>query len=176
MSSIQTTSIEGLLEIERPTFADDRGFFHETFRKTELEEILGKPFDIKQANHSRSIKKTLRGIHSAPWNKLIYVSRGKVQAVIVDLRKGSPTFGKYVSFIIGDDNKKSVFIPANCGNSYLVLSDEADYHYLTDEEWTPNKEIGVAWDDPQLKIHWEIKDDLLLSIKDQQNPRLNETF
>jgi dTDP-4-dehydrorhamnose 3,5-epimerase len=176
MSTVQKTHLEGVLEIERPTFPDDRGFFHETFRKSELEEVWGKEFIVRQANHSRSSKHTLRGIHRAPWNKLIYVSRGKVQAVIVDLREGSSTFGKYVSFIIGDENKKSIFIPAYCGNSYLVLSDEADYHYLTDEEWAPNKETAIAWNDPELAITWEVTKGLLLSEKDQGNPTINEAF
>jgi dTDP-4-dehydrorhamnose 3,5-epimerase len=175
-SYIVSTSLDGLFQIQRPTFDDDRGFFKETLRIKELEEKIGFPFAIKQANHSRSSKNTLRGIHAAPWNKLIYVPRGKVQAVIVDLRKESPTFGKYESFIIGEDNRSSIFIPVGFGNSYLVLSDDADYTYLTDEEWTPGREYGIAWDDPTLAIKWEVTDQPLLSERDQQNPIFKSVF
>ena len=117
-----------------------------------------------------------RGIHAAPWNKLIYVTRGKIQAVIVDLRKDSPTFGKHESFILGDDNRTSIFVPAQCGNAYLVLSDEADYTYLTDQEWSPNKEFGIAWDDPTLGVKWEIAEEPNLSDRDKNNPDFKSVF
>lgn len=174
--NIKTTSLKNVLQIERPTFPDDRGFFHETFRKSELEQTLGKEFVIRQVNHSRSAKGTLRGIHRAPWNKMIYVPRGKVQSVIVDLREGSPTFGRYESFIIGDEHRASIFVPAYCGNAYLVLSDEADYTYLTDEEWIPNKETGITWNDPDIAIKWEMTEGLLLSEKDKENKTLKASF
>lgn len=173
---IQMTSLKNVLQINRPTFPDDRGFFKESFRKSELDAAFGGNFDVKQTNHARSVQNTLRGIHRAPWNKMIYVTRGMIQSVIVDLREGSPTFGKYESFIIGEENKASIFIPAYCGNSYLVLSEDADYTYLTDQEWEPNKEIGVAWNDPEIGVQWEITEGLLLSEKDKQNPSLAEAF
>lgn len=173
-SPIKKTSIEGVLEIQRQTFPDDRGFFRESFRLGELEENLGYQFQIKQANHSRSVINTLRGIHQAPWNKLIYVPHGKVQAVIVDLRNSSPTYGKFESFIIGEDNKSSIFVPKGCGNSYLVLSEDADYTYLTDQEWAPNLEKGIAWNDPEIGIKWEVGGEPLLSEKDKINPSLQE--
>jgi dTDP-4-dehydrorhamnose 3,5-epimerase len=175
-SFITKTSLEGIFQIQRPTIGDDRGFFREPVRIRELEEASGTPFKVVQMNHARSIKNTLRGIHIAPWNKLIYVPRGKVQAVIVDLREDSATFGKYESFIIGDDNKSSIFIPKGFGNSYLVLSDEADYTYLTDQEWEPGKEYGVMWNDPDLAIKWELTGEPLVSEKDQQNPSFKTTF
>lgn len=175
-TSITKTSISGLVVINRQTFSDERGFFRESARTAEIEEAVGIKFDIAQMNHSRSSKNTLRGIHVAPWNKLVYVTRGKVQEVIVDLREGSPTFKKYESFIIGDENKSSIFIPKGCGNAYLVLSDEADYVYLTDEEWLPNRETGVAWNDPDLNISWDISGEPVLSEKDRQNPELKTGF
>jgi dTDP-4-dehydrorhamnose 3,5-epimerase len=170
-SSVQSTSLQGVLKILRPTFPDGRGFFRESMRIGELEEKIGSSFKIAQANHSRSVKNTLRGIHIAPWNKLVYVTRGQVQAVIVDLRQGSPTYGKHESFTIGDDDKSSIFIPAGCGNSYLVLSEEADYTYLTDQEWEPNKESAIQWNDPTLAIEWQTTEPLL-SERDQQAPPL----
>lgn len=170
-SPIAKTSIPGLVLIQRQTFSDERGFFRESARIKEIEEAAGVSFDIAQMNHSRSSKNTLRGIHVAPWNKLVYVTRGRVQEVIVDLREGSPTFKRHESFIIGDENKLSIFIPKGCGNAYLVLSDEADYVYLTDEEWLPNREVGVAWNDPDLNIAWNTSGEPMLSEKDRQNPK-----
>lgn len=174
--TIFPTLITGLFRIERPTFPDDRGFFRETLRRTELEAVLGNSFNIKQMNHARSTKDTLRGIHVAPWNKLVYVTSGKVQAVVVDLREDSDTFGQYESFILGDDNKSSIFIPKGVGNSYLVLSDVADYTYLTDEEWAPNKEFGIMWNDPTIGVKWELTGEPLLSDRDTQNPSFKERF
>ena len=173
---IKDTTLNGAFEIQRPTFADGRGFFRESIRIKDLEAAINAPFNVVQANHARSTKGTLRGIHIAPWNKLIYVTRGKVQSVIVDLVKGSPTFGKHQSFIIGDDNRTSIFVPKGFGNSYNVLSDEADYTYLTDAEWAPGLEFGIAWDDPTFAIKWELDGEPNLSEKDNQNPTFKEKF
>jgi dTDP-4-dehydrorhamnose 3,5-epimerase len=173
---ITKTSLNGVLLISRPTFADDRGFFRESIRVKDLEAETGSKFQIVQANHARSTKNILRGIHIAPWNKLIYVTRGKVQAVIVDLQKDSPTFGKHESFILGDETKNSLFVPAQCGNSYLVLSEEADYTYLVDQEWYPNSEQSIMWNDPTLNIKWELDGEPILSEKDKQNPTFEEKY
>ncbi len=175
-SPVVKTSIPGLLLFQRQTFFDDRGFFKESARIRGIEEAAGISFNVAQMNHARSSKNTLRGIHIAPWNKLIYVTSGIVKEVVVDLRNDSPTFGKHESFVIGEDNRTSIFIPAGMGNSYLVLSEQADYIYLTDREWEPNKEIGVAWNDPTLNISWGVTETPILSPKDQQNPSLAEVF
>lgn len=163
----------GLYLVERPTFADDRGFFREPVRIRELEKEINEEFEVAQMNHARSAKDVLRGIHIAPWNKLIYVPRGKVQSVLVDVRLGSPTYGKYESYIIGDENRTSIFIPKGFGNSYLVLSDVADYVYLTDMEWVPGSEKSILWNDPRLGIKWESQAPTL-SDKDKANPTLQE--
>ena len=175
-SPIKKTSIPGLLLIQRPTNSDDRGFFREPARIKEIERASGIPFHVAQMNHARSSKNTLRGIHIAPWNKLIYVPSGKVQAVIVDLREDSETFGKYESFILGDENRSSVFIPHGCGNSYLVLSEQADYTYLTDQEYSPDMEISIMWNDPTLNIPWQIEGAPKLSERDQKTPSLKSVF
>jgi dTDP-4-dehydrorhamnose 3,5-epimerase len=94
-------------------------FFREVIRLSQLEAKIGTTISTKQVNHSRSTKNTLRGIHVAPWNKIIYVPHGKVQSVIVDCRKDSPTFGKYKSVVLGEENRSCVFVPKGCGNSYL---------------------------------------------------------
>lgn len=170
--TITKTLIDGLVLIKRPTIEDERGFFREPARIKAVEEATGIEFNVKQMNHARSSKNTLRGIHVAPWNKLIYVTRGKVQAVLVDLREGSQTYKKFESVIIGDENKSSIFIPKGIGNSYLVLSEDADYIYLTDEEWAPNREYGVAWNDPSLNIPWQLEGEPNLSDRDKNNPKL----
>lgn len=175
MDTILPTSLAGLFRIQRPTHIDDRGFFREPFRLSELEKFADIEFKVAQMNHAKSAKNTLRGIHVAPWNKLIYVTSGEVQSVIVDLRNNSSTFGKYESFIIGDSNKSSIFIPKGFGNSYLVLSEEADYVYLTDQEWEPNKEFGVMWNDPDIAVDWKVKEPTL-SEKDRQNPSFKSLF
>lgn len=171
----QKTDIEGVFLVNRPTFPDDRGFFHETFRKNELEEKIGKPFEIVQMNHSRSVKDTLRGIHAAPWSKLIYVPRGKVQQITVDLRKDSPTFGKWITVELGEENKSAIFVPSGCGNAFLVLSAECDYTYLVTDYWAIGKEVGIIWNDPDLKIEWQTNTPVL-SKKDQENSFFKEIF
>lgn len=172
-----TTNIERVLVVNRPLFADDRGFFKETFRKNELEEAMREKFEIVQENHSRSQRLTLRGIHAAPWNKFVYCVSGKAQVVIADLRQDSHTFGQYFSLEIGDDNRSKIFVPKGCGNSFLVLSNKADFMYLTDAYWQNGKEFGVAWDDPDLGVDWKLGgEEPLLSEKDKVNPKLRELF
>lgn len=172
-AQIIETELPGVYIIERPIFSDERGFFRETFRKDELDAKLGYDFNPKQANHSRSSKDALRGIHIAPWNKLVSCINGLVQQVVVDTRTDSATFGKYISVIMGEDNWRSVFIPAGCGNAFLVLSNQADYTYLTTENWAPGKEKNLAWNDPEIGIQWQT-DNPSLSEKDKNNPSLKE--
>ncbi len=169
------TNLPGVLIVERPTFADDRGFFRETFRKNHLEQHFGQPIEFMQANHSRSSKGTLRGIHIAPWHKLVTVTSGEVQAVIVDTRPDSPTFGKYVSVHLTDKHPRSIFVPAGCGNSFLVLSESADYTYMASEYWAPGKELMLNYSDPNLAIPWAVAEPVL-SEKDQVSPMLSELF
>jgi dTDP-4-dehydrorhamnose 3,5-epimerase len=169
---IKETKIPGVFIIERPTFSDERGFFRETFRKNDLDAHLPEPFVAVQENHSHSAKGVLRGIHVAPWYKMVQCVSGEVQQVVVDLRKDSPTYGEHISLIMGESNRVKVLIPPSCGNAFQTISDESDYLYLTTDYWAPGKEYGVAWDDPDLKIKWEIPQPLL-SDKDKINPKLN---
>jgi dTDP-4-dehydrorhamnose 3,5-epimerase len=174
--TIFETSIKGLYKVMRPTFADERGFFHEIFRLNDLEEKMGKEFKICQANHSRSAKGVLRGIHRATWNKLVTAASGKVQAVIVDLRENSKTFGKWESFILGEGGDQfSLFVPSGCGNSFMALSEVADYVYMVDDYWAPGKEIGLLYNDEDLGIKWEIENPIV-SEKDQKNITVKEAF
>lgn len=172
---ITTTELEGVLVISRPTFPDDRGFFRESFRKADLETRFGQPIEFVQANHSRSVKNTLRGIHIAPWHKLISVIKGEVQVVIADTRPDSKTFGKYFSTVIGDSNRSSILVPAGCGNSFAVLSDEVDYTYLTTDYWAPGKEHSVKYNDPDLAVEWQITEPVV-SDRDKSCPALREVY
>lgn len=153
---ISNTDLEGVFLINRPFFSDERGFFKETFRKDDLEKRTDLVLDFVQGNHSFSEKGTLRGIHIAPWHKLITVTSGEVQQVVVDLRPDSPSFGQYKSWVLGEGSN-SIFIPAGFGNGYLVLSSTANYTYLVTDYWSAGREKSVFYNDPFLGIAWRDK-------------------
>ncbi len=172
---ITKTELEGVLLLNRPSFADDRGFFREVFRKNDLEAAVGAELNFVQSNHARSSKNTLRGIHIAPWSKLITIMCGEIQAVIVDCRPDSATFGKHISVQLGESNFGALFVPPGFGNSYLVTSEQCDYNYLVTDYWAPGKETSIRYDDPDLNIEWQTKSPIL-SAKDMQNPSMREAF
>lgn len=177
---INETSIPGLLLIERPTFPDERGFFHEVFRLNELEKVTGKKFSPVQWGHSYSLPKVIRAIHTEKWQKLVYPINGKMFAAFIDVRPDSEAFMKVETFTF-DNTKKdsphtSVYIPPGVGNSICVVGDEPlHYAYLVDEYWDNNKALGIAWDDPDLNITWPVKNPII-SERDKNNPRLRELF
>lgn len=172
---ITTTDIKDVLIIKRQTFTDDRGFFREIFRLADLEARLEFSFTPAQANHSRSTRDTLRGIHIAPWHKLVSVAHGQVQQVVVDCRPDSPTFGQHVSVMMGEGENNAVFVPAGCGNAFLVTSDDADYIYLASDYWAPGLEKYLAYNDAKVAIAWQSANPVL-SAKDQANPTWDELF
>jgi dTDP-4-dehydrorhamnose 3,5-epimerase len=177
---VKKTSISGLLVIERPTFPDERGFFHEVFRLNELEEALGGVFRPVQINHSRSLPRVIRAIHTEGWNKLVYPVTGKLFVAIADVRVDSETFGKVETFTFDSDDAKSthraLFLPAGIGNSICVVGDKpVDYIYAVDEYWENSKARGIAWNDPDLNINWPVKDPII-SERDMHNPTLRELF
>lgn len=172
---IQETNLSGVFIISRPSFDDDRGFFREIFRKKDLELRLGYRFEPVQVNHSRSKQNTLRGIHIAPWHKLVTVYQGQVQQVVVDIRPDSPTFKQYFSIILGENNLKSVFIPAGFGNAFAVLSETADYCYLTTDYWGPGRESYLNYQDPDINIQWQIAQPIV-SAEDAQHPFLRNLY
>ncbi|OGE37403.1 hypothetical protein A3B45_03395 [Candidatus Daviesbacteria bacterium RIFCSPLOWO2_01_FULL_39_12] len=174
--SIKTTSIPGLLILERPIFKDDRGFFREIFRADALEKVGGIRFEGVQMNHSHSEAKVLRGIHGERWNKIVYPLNGEVFVAIVDIREESPGFGKVETFTIDDDYRFGLFIPSGLANSLCVISDTAvDYIYLVDAYWDGTDTRAIAWDDPDLAIEWPIKDPII-SERDKNNPTLRDLF
>lgn len=177
--SITKTPIPGLYIIERPTFKDERGFFHEIFRVEELEE-LGINFKPVQLSHSFSKPGVIRAIHTEQWQKIVYPVTGKMFAVFVDTRPDSPEFAKVhtIEFDNTSENPPhpAVFIPPGVGNSVCVAGDEpVHYVYAVDEYWDNNKAQGIAWDDPNLNIKWPV-DDPIISERDRNNPTLRELF
>lgn len=176
---IKKTSIAGLYVVERETFTDERGFFREVFHKDELEVVLGYKFEPVQWNHSKSNAKVLRGIHPDPWDKLVYPITGKVFIAICDIDPNSPTFKKYETFTIDDDNRHALFLKKGLGNTICVLGDEpVNYVYLVTSYWDGNLTSGaraVSLFDPDLNIPWPVKDPIV-SDKDRENKTLKELF
>lgn len=167
------TEIEGLVLIETEPHGDERGFFVETFRRSWVDE-LGLGVEFVQENHSRSTGPVLRGIHmQAGQAKLVRCARGRVWDVAVDLREGSPTYGRWDAYELDDQGHRQLFVPDGFGHGFCVLSDEADLVYLLSDYYDPERERGIAWDDPELAIEWPITDPIL-SDRDRAAPRLAE--
>lgn len=174
--TIRTTSIPGLLVIERPTFPDNRGIFREVLRKSELEEVSGVKFEPVQWNHSRSEPGVIRGLHAEKWNKVVYPVTGRMFAAIVDIRPDSPTFGKVETFEFDGEEHKALFIPRGLANSICVVGEKpVHYMYLVDVEYDGSDVRAIAWNDPDLAIDWPVKNPIL-SARDRENPRLRELF
>ncbi len=153
-------AIGDVLVIEPRVFGDDRGFFYESFNARQFKELTGLEPNFVQDNHSRSAKNVLRGLHyqiKQPQGKLIRVVAGEVFDVAVDIRKGSPTLGRWVGHTLSAENRKQVWIPAGFAHGYLVLSDCAELLYKATDYWVPEFERCIAWDDPDLAIRWPVQ-------------------
>lgn len=177
MIDIKTTSIQGVLIIEPKLFGDDRGYFMETYNATEFKE-KGIPYDFVQDNQSMSKKGVLRGLHyqiNHPQAKLVRVLEGAVYDVAVDLRKGSPTYGKYEGVILTGENKLMFMVPRGFAHGFVVLSDRAIFAYKCDDTYHPGDEGGIIWNDPTIGIKWPTDDHPLLSEKDKLHPTLAES-
>lgn len=173
---IKSTSIPGLLILERPTHKDERGFFREVFHLDELEEALGFEFRPIQMNHSRSKPGVLRGLHGEGWNKLVYPTTGDVFSVIADIRSDSKTFAKVETFKINDNHRFALFIPKGLANSMCAVGNEdVNYIYLVDAYYDGTDTTAIAWDDPDLNIDWPISDPII-SQRDRNNPKLRDLF
>jgi dTDP-4-dehydrorhamnose 3,5-epimerase len=176
--TVERTSIEGLLVVRSETFTDERGFFRQTHVLSELEEALGRPVRFVQGNHARSRPGVIRGFHAEPWDKLVYVARGRVFAAIADVRPESPTFGEVATFDLGDEPGERVrlFVADGLANAYAVVGEnEADYLYDVSAEWTPADKRAVAWDDPDLAVRWPLADPVV-SDADTDNQTLRARF
>ena len=171
-------SIPDVWVIEPKVHDDDRGYFVEIFRQDEFEHALGYKVNFVQDNESKSSKGVLRGLHFqlAPHaqSKLVRVIEGAVLDVAVDIRKGSPSFGQHVAVELSDDNKKQLFIPRGFAHGFVVLTDTATFAYKVDNYYSPECDRGLAFDDIDLNIDWQLtKQQLLLSDKDTQQPTLS---
>tara|TARA_B110000879_G_scaffold211601_1_gene304842 strand:- start:1358 stop:1888 length:531 start_codon:yes stop_codon:yes gene_type:complete len=172
--NIIKTRLEDCIIIEPKLFGDDRGFFLETFHASRYAELAGINLPFVQDNHSRSSKGVLRGLHfqkTKPQGKLVRVVKGEVFDVAVDLRKESPTFGKWESVILSEENKKQFWVPPGFAHGFIVLSDIADFEYKCTDYYDPSDEGSILWCDSHLDIHWPI-DNPILSNKDKNANKL----
>lgn len=163
-------AISDVVMFEPKVFGDDRGFFFESFNHAEFETAIGRQVKFVQDNHSRSAKYVLRGLHyqiSQPQGKLVRVVAGEVFDVAVDIRKGSPTFGKWVGGTLTAENKKQLWVPEGFAHGFVVLSEHAEFLYKTTDYYAPEFERGIAWDDPTINIEWPITSQPTLSQKDK---------
>lgn len=173
------TDIEGVLIIEPRVFNDARGYFFESYNQQEFNEKVG-PVNFIQDNESRSQYGVLRGLHFQKGDhsqaKLVRVVRGKVYDVAVDLRKSSPTFGKYVGVELTEDNHRQFFIPRGFAHGFAVMSDTAVFQYKCDNFYAPQSEGAIMWNDPDLAINWPVPaDKVILSEKDRHHPLLKDS-
>jgi len=172
---VSQTAIPGVLVIEPKVFGDERGFFLESFNQKAFNAAVGRDVQFVQDNHSRSRKGVLRGLHfqQAPHaqGKLVRVIEGSVFDVAVDLRRNSPTFGRWVGIELSAVNHKQLWIPAGLAHGFLVTSESADFLYKTTDYYEPASERALRWDDPALGIAWpDIGEPPTLSPKDAQAP------
>lgn len=161
---IEKTSLVDCLIIKPDIFFDDRGFFLETFNKKKYILEANISLDFVQDNHSNSQKSVLRGLHyqkTKPQGKLVRVSKGEVFDVAIDIRKNSPTFGKWESIILSDKNKYQFWIPPGFAHGFQVLSESADFEYKCTDFYDPEDEGSILWNDPFLNISWPLKNPTL---------------
>lgn len=171
---VTTTAIPDVLVIEPKVFGDARGFFYESFNRKDFQEQTGVRLDFVQDNNSRSARGVLRGLHyqvRQPQGKLVRVVRGSVFDVAVDIRRSSPTFGRWVGTELSEDNYRQLWVPPGMAHGFLVLSEFADFLYKTTDYYAPQHERCIAWNDPDLKIEWPLAQAAVvqpvLSAKDQ---------
>jgi dTDP-4-dehydrorhamnose 3,5-epimerase len=169
--NITKTDIPDVLIIEPDVFGDERGFFLESYNERTFTEATGVRAHFVQDNHSRSARNVLRGLHyqiHQPQGKLVRVVAGEVYDVAVDIRRSSPTFGKYAATLLSAANKRLMWIPVGFAHGFLVTSDYAEFLYKTTDYYTPQHERCIAWDDPQIDIPWPLETQPVLSGKDRQ--------
>jgi dTDP-4-dehydrorhamnose 3,5-epimerase len=173
---VTATAIPDVLIIEPRVFGDARGFFYESFNARAFEGQTNISTAFVQDNHSRSAKNVLRGLHyqlNQPQGKLVRVIAGEILDVAVDIRAGSPTFGKWVSDALSAENKKQLWVPVGFAHGFMVLSEFAEVLYKTTEYYAPEHERCIVWNDPDIAIDWPIRDGTpLMSTKDAQGRRL----
>ena len=173
------TAIEDVVIIEPDVFGDARGYFFESYSQKKFDEQV-RPVKFVQDNESKSKYGVLRGLHfqkgKDAQSKLVRVAKGRVLDVAVDIRKGSPTFGKYVAVELTEDNHRQLFVPRGFAHGFSVLSEEAIFQYKCDNLYAPQSEGAIAWNDPEVGIDWQLPaEDVLLSAKDANHPLLKDS-
>lgn len=175
---VTETAIPDVKLIEPNIFEDERGFFYESFNKAQFEKAIGRAVDFVQDNHSKSSRGVLRGLHyqlsPKAQGKLVRVVTGKVFDVAVDIRKYSPTFGKWVGEILSAENKKQLWIPEGFAHGFVTLSDVADFLYKTTDYYDSGRERCIRWNDPVIAINWPGSDNPIVSQKDVDGRPLTE--
>jgi dTDP-4-dehydrorhamnose 3,5-epimerase len=169
--NVVATPIEGLLVIEPKVFGDTRGFFTESWNRRTFADLTGVTEEFVQDNHSRSGRGVLRGLHyqlHRPQGKLVRVTQGEVFDVALDVRRSSPTFGRWHGVMLTGDNHRQFWVPAGFAHGFVVLSESADFLYKTTDYYAPEHERCIAWNDPEVGIDWPLGDiEPKLSAKDQ---------
>ncbi len=176
MKAVATT-IPEVLVIEPAVFGDARGFFFESWNQRRFAALVGRDVTFVQDNHSRSARGVLRGLHyqvGNPQGKLVRVVAGEVFDVAVDLRRSSPTFGRWVGERLSADNRRMMWVPEGFAHGFVVLSDSADFLYKTTDYYAPENERTVAWNDPDLAIAWPLQGEPQLKPKDAAGTRLRD--
>ena len=171
------TAIPEVLVIEPKVFGDDRGFFYESYNERAFCEAIGPSFRFVQDNHSRSARNVLRGLHyqiKQAQGKLVRVVAGEVFDVAVDLRRSSPTCGKWTGVRLSAENKQMMWIPVGFAHGFLVLSDSADFLYKTTDYYAPEHERCIIWNDPDIGIRWPLQGEPTLAAKDKVGRRLKD--
>lgn len=171
------TSLPEVLILEPKVFGDERGFFYESFNQKKFAELTGFDGQFVQDNHSLSAKNVLRGLHyqiRQAQGKLVRVISGEVFDVAVDLRKGSPHFGRWTGVVLSAANKRQLWIPPGFAHGFVVTSDSAEFLYKTTDYWAPEHERCLRWDDPALAIDWPLSGAPVMAAKDMQGCTLAE--
>ena len=168
--NVLRTAIADVLVLEPRVFGDPRGFFFESFNERTFRELIGLEVSFVQDNHSKSARNVLRGLHYqvAPraQGKLVRVIEGSVFDVAVDIRKGSPTYGRWVGDLLSAENKRQLWIPAGLAHGFLTLSDSAEFLYKATDYWSAEHERCIAWNDPDLGVEWPMQGPPIVSPKD----------
>ena len=171
------TAIAEVLVIEPAVFGDARGAFFESWNRRAFSKLAGRDVDFVQDNHSVSARGVLRGLHyqlRQPQGKLVRVVAGEVFDVVVDLRRSSPTFGRWVGETLSAQNRRMMWVPEGFAHGFLVLSDLAEFLYKTTDYYAPEHERCVIWNDPEIGIRWPLKGEPILAAKDRAGKRLRE--
>lgn len=171
------TALPEVLLLEPRVFGDERGFFYESFNARAFAEVTGVQREFVQDNHSRSQRGVLRGLHyqiEQPQGKLVRVTAGEVLDIAVDIRRSSPTFGKWVGVRLSAENKQQLWVPEGFAHGFVVLSEYAEFLYKTTDYYAPAHERCIRWDDPELAIDWQLSEAPQLSAKDQAGSSLRE--